>query len=301
MRRKVVEAAHELGYRPNLVARSLITRRSNIVGIAMGHLQNQFYPAVLEALSAAFEAVGYGVLLFIARPGDRSNPIFEEVLRYRVDALVLASINLSSHFDEICCRAGVPIVTLNRRTESATVSSVTADNYDGAQTIATFLMAGRHQRYAFMAGLEDTSTSRDREAGFTSALVAQGFGPPQRVVGHYSFEAASAAARTLFASPTPPDAIFCANDHMALATLNVARVEFGLDVGRAVSIVGFDDAGPTAWPLIDLTTYVQPIEPMVNRVVTIICDQLANFPGEIVRAVVRGELVVRRSARLPVV
>lgn len=298
-RQKVVAAAGQLGYRPNLIARSLITQRSNIVGVGIGYLENQFYPAVLEALSVALEELGYRVLLFTTKLGERADPIIEEILHYRVDALVLASINLSSHLGQECRKAGVPVVAINRRTDEEGVSSVTCDNYDGAQTVAAFLMAGGHQRYAFMAGVEDSSTSRDREAGFHDYLAGRGIALSHRAVGHYDFEAATLAARALFSADQPPDALFCANDHMALAALNVARTEFGREVGRDLSIIGFDDVAPAAWPLVDLTTYSQPVERMVDAVMAILGGQLAEAPGPALHEIIEGELVVRGSARLP--
>jgi DNA-binding LacI/PurR family transcriptional regulator len=299
MRVRVTDAAQQLGYRPNLVARSLITRRSNIIGVAMAYLENQFYPSVLAALSQAFSQRGYQVMLFAAKHGECSDPILEDVLRHKVDAVVLASASLSSRFDVECQNAGVPVVLLNRRTESQSVSSVTSDNRRGGETIAAFLAAGGHQRIAFMAGTENSSTSHDREEGFTGYLAAQGLRAPMRVVGSYDFGEAGAAARALLARPERPDALFCANDHMALAAINVARAEFGLEVGREISIVGFDDAGPAAWPVFSLTTYVQPIQAMVEQVIAITCAQLDDPAGMAVQRVVPGRLAVRDSARLP--
>ena len=297
-RLKVIAAAGQLNYRPNLIARSMITRRSNIVGVAMSYLENQFYPAVLEALSAAFEAVGYRVLLFTAKPGEPSDPILEEVLRYRVDALVIASISLSSRFDEECRHAGIPVVLLNRKTRSSSVSSVTGENHNGAKTIAAFLVAGGHERFAYVAGLRNSSTSRDREKGFADYLVAQGLGSPVCVTGHYDFDKAAKAARGLFAGRDKPDAVFCANDHTAFAVMGVARA-CGLRLGHDVSIVGFDDVRPASWPMVDLTTFVQPIGPMVERVVSIVQRQLASPEDPARQEVIPGALIVRGSARLP--
>ena len=298
-RRKVTEAAKALGYRTNLVARSLITRRSRIIGVAVAYLENQFYPRVLEALSIAFGQAGYRVLLFPASQNESSDPVLEEVLRYRVDAVVLLSAIHSSRFDEECEQAGIPVVLFNRTTRNSTASSVTGDNRQGAATIGAFLAAGGHERYAFMAGLENASTTQEREEGFSGFLAAAGLGVPRRVVGHYDFDAAAEAARGLLGGADRPDALFCANDHMALAAINVARGELGLDVGREVSIIGFDDAGPAPWPLFSLTTYVQPVEAMVAEVVSITLEKLAGPAGPPLRKVVPGVLAVRSSARLP--
>lgn len=298
-RLKVMAAATQLGYRPNLVARSLITGRSHIIGVTIPSLSNQFYAAVLEALSAGFAQIGYRVLLFATDRDQPSDPVLEEVLRYRVDALVLVSASLSSHFADECQQIGLPVVLLNRKTQSKTVSSVTGANRHGASQVAAFLAAGGHRRFAYMAGLDSSSTSRDREKGFAEYLQGRGLAAPVRAVGHYTLHGAAAATRELLARKTRPDAIFCANDQMALAAINVARTEFNLDVGREISIVGFDDTELAAWPLFNLTTYSQPIQAMVDRVVHIIRQALSTKDMLPIQQVVPGQLVVRTSARIP--
>ena len=218
----VLKAASELGYRPNLIARSLITRRSGLIAVVMGMLENQFYPAVLDALSVRLTQAGFRLLLFTA-PTGIADPALEDILRYRAEAVILASAHLSSALVEECRVAEVPVVLINRKTRMTSVSSVTGENVKGARTIAAFLAAGGHRRFAFMAGLEDLSTSRDRERGFFGYFSGQGLPPPSRVVGKYSFESAVQATRHLLAAELRPDALFCANDHMALAALQVAR------------------------------------------------------------------------------
>lgn len=298
-RRKVTEAARLLNYRPNMIARSLITRRSGTIGIAVGYMENQFYPAILEALSIAFGSAGYRLLLFTQGAGDASDPLLEEVLRHHVEAVILASVRLTSRFAEECSKADVPVVLINRRTDSEVASSVTGENRKGGAAIADFLVKGGHERFAFMAGLEDSSTSREREDGFNERLAQCGQSPPSRVVGHYDFEAARAGARRLFSGKSRPDAIFCANDHMAFAVMETARAEFGLSVGRDVSIIGFDDVGLASWPSFMLTTYAQPVQPMVERVVNITLQHIEEGSTAPIREVVPGSLIIRQSARLP--
>ena len=298
-RSKIETAAQALGYRPNLIARSLITERSGTIGIAIGYMENQFYPAILDALAIAFGQAGYRLLLFTQGPHDDTAPMLDEVLRYRVDAVLVASIRLTSRFAEECARAHVPVVLINRRTETEAASSITGENHEGARRVAVFLAAGQHGRFAFMAGLEDSSTSREREEGFMLGLRERGRSAPDRVVGHYDADAARAAAAALLARPDRPDAIFCANDHMAFATIETARAEFGLEVGRELSVIGFDDVPLAAWPSFALTTYSQPVQPMVRRVVEITLGHLEPGGTAPVSATIPGELVIRRSARLP--
>lgn len=299
-RTKVEEAARQLGYRPNLIARSLITRRSQIIGVAVAYMDNQFYPQLLQALSARLRQSDFRILVFTPDLSINADPGVDELLRYQVDALVLASTMLSSRVAEECDRAGVPVVLVNRKTHHNNVSSVTGDNQSGGAQIADFLVAGDHRSTAYIAGLEESSTSRDREAAFTQRLAHLGMPPPARVVGHYTFEGACAATRSLLASPAPPEAIFCANDHMALAAIETARSEFGLDIGREISIVGFDDVSVASWPSFSLTTFSQSVELMADHVAGILDDMLSGNALTPVQRVVEGQLIVRGSARRPV-
>lgn len=299
-REAVLAAASELGYRPNLIARSLITRRSRIIGMAVGYLHNQFYPAVLEAMSRRLQALGYHLLLFTAPLDGHADPLLEDILRYQVDGLVLASATLSSRLAAACAASGVPVVLFNRTIDDARgVESVTGDNRSGARRIAEFLVAGGHRRFAFVAGIENSSTSRDRERGFREGLRAAGLPPPLRVVGGYEMSRAAEAAEALFSRAEPPDAVFCASDHMAVAVLDVARFRHGLRVPDDVSIVGFDDAVPAAWPGYALTTFAQPVEAMVSATVELLLRRLDGDDAPPRRVIVPGELVVRGSARLP--
>jgi DNA-binding LacI/PurR family transcriptional regulator len=170
-RARVMDAARQLGYRPNAIARSLITKRSRIIGVVMSQLDNQFYPLVLEKLSQRLRRDGYHVLLFITAH-DEPDGVLAEILQYQVDGIIMASTVLSSALARDCARAGSPVVLFNRMTkrvpnEDHPTSAVTSDNEAGGRMAARHLYAGGHQRIAYIAGLEESSTNQDRERGFS--------------------------------------------------------------------------------------------------------------------------------------
>lgn len=298
-RARVENAARSLGYRPNAIARSLTTRRSRIIGVAAAYLQNHFYPDVIEALSRALQARGYHILLFTADAGRHVDPVLEEILAYRVDGLILASTTLSSALAEQCRAAGIPVLLFNRTSRAAGVASVTGENFRGGRLIAEFLHRAGHRRLGFLADIENSSTSQERERGFTTWLAGKGLPPPLREVGLYRFAAAAETARRLLARPDRPDAIFCGNDHMATAVGEVARHEFRLRIPRDLSLVGFDDTGPASWPSFSLTSFSQPVMPMVEAAVAGICRMIEEPAAPVRGTVIPGELVVRGSARVP--
>ncbi|HZU63729.1 MAG TPA: LacI family DNA-binding transcriptional regulator [Novosphingobium sp.] len=295
-RQKVLKAAAELGYRPNAFARSLTTRRSDIIGVAMGNLQNPFFAAALEEITHQFARAGLRLLVFSARP---DMPV-EEIMQYQIEALLMLSAPLSPRLKSECQVGRVPVVMFNRSSLEPDISSVVGDNAQGAATIAAYLLAGDHRRIAYMAlGQENESTaSVEREAAFTAYLAAQGHRLHSRAAADFTSAGAAAAMRKLLLQPERPDAVFCANDHLAIMALQVAQAEFGLEVGRDISIVGFDDVPQASWPGISLTTFSQPIAPMVSAALDLIED-LRSGEAPPQQVVIPGDLVVRSSARRP--
>jgi DNA-binding LacI/PurR family transcriptional regulator len=298
-RQKVLASAKQLGYRPNAIARSLITNRSRIIAVVMAYLENLFYPDVLEELGRALAAENYHLLLFTGFKDRDSDPVFDQLMQYRVDGIILASTSLSSELSEECATAGIPVVLFNRTTERDAVSSVTTRNKEGGKRIADFLVAGGHKSFAYIAGLENSSTNRDRQQGFIEGLATHGFTDVLVETGNYSRTEAEAAARKIFSRPDRPDALFVANDHMAVAVMDVARHEFGLRIPEDLSIVGYDDVGPARWTSYGITSMSQPLKRMVESTVDILMDQIASGDIEAEHRILNGELVVRTSARLP--
>jgi LacI family transcriptional regulator len=303
-RAKVTQAAEALGYRPNVLARSLITGRSRIIGLVASYLDNQFYPVVLERLCRALQAQGYHLMLFIARDrygdtGAEMDRVLDEILDYQVDGIVLASVSISSTLARRCAEAGVPVVLFNRTQDDPALSAVASDNVAGGRALGRLLLAGGHARIAYIAGWEGASTQRDREAGFLAALAAAGAAPFAREVGDYSFDRARDAARRMFARAPRPDAVFVANDHMAFAVMDVIRFELGLRIPDDVSVVSYDDVPQAAWPSYDLTSIAQPTDRMVQALTDTLLHRIEQDDPMPRQVILPGKLMVRGSARLP--
>lgn len=302
MRDRVMRAAASLGYRPNVLARSLITRRSRMIGVVVAYLHNQYYPVALEMLSTALQEKGYHSLVFMAsQTRGNLDHVLEQIFDYQVDGILMASVSMSSDLAARCDAAGVPVVLFNRLQDDVRLSAVTSDNVAGGREIARFLLAGGHRRIAYIAGWEGASTNRDREAGFTLGLEESGARLYARAVGDYDFGQARRAALTLFDRPAArrPDAVFAANDHMAISVLDTLRHELGLRVPDEVSVVGYDDVPEAAWASYELTTVRQPTDLMVEACVRILLDRIENRVAEPQRYAIHGPLIVRGSARRP--
>jgi DNA-binding LacI/PurR family transcriptional regulator len=297
---KVKRAAAQLGYRPNVLARSLITGRSRIIGLVVAYLENYFYPEVVERLSVALQEQGYHVLVFMAAPtvGDVQN-VMQEILDYQVDGIVLASVSMSSILAEKCQSFGIPVVLFNRDQDDPRLSSVTTDNRAGGRALAELLASLGYRRIAYIAGFEGASTQRDRELGFREGLAAAGRELFARGVGNFDFHMAQDAARRMFDCAKRPDAVFVCNDHMAFAVMDVLRFELGLRIPDDVSVAGFDDVPPAAWGAYSLTTFRQRVNQMVAETVTTLLDSIEGKSTEPRRVKIDGTLVVRSSTREP--
>ncbi|MEM8788811.1 MAG: LacI family DNA-binding transcriptional regulator [Pseudomonadota bacterium] len=296
---KVRRVAAELGYRPNVLARSLITGRSRIIGLVVAYLDNTFYPEAVERLSNALQARGYHVLMFMAsQTAGPVDDVLAEILDYQVDGIVMASVAMSSELAARCRAAGIPVVLFNRSQDDARLSAVTTDNHAGGHAIADLFLRTGHTRIAHVAGWEGASTQRDREAGFRAGLAAGGATLAARGTGAFRHDAARAATRTMFADPRHrPDAVFVANDHMAFAVMDVLRAELGLRIPQDVAVAGFDDTPPAAWAAYDLTTYRQPADAMVAETVTTLMAAIEDGATAPRRVALQGALVCRGSTR----
>lgn len=297
---KVRAAAAELGYRPNVLARSLITGRTRIIGLVVAYLENQFYPMALELLSRALQARGYHILVFMAENStELVSQVMSELLDYQVDGIITASVAMSNDLTSRCDAAGIPVVMFNRGQDDPRLSEVTSDNVKGAREATDFLIKAGHSRIAHVMGWQGSSTGRDRAEGFRQAMDAAGIEPFSMLDGMYSREKAAAVTIELCGTGDRPDSIFVGNDHMAFAVMDTLRFQLGLRVPEDISVVGYDDVPMSAWPAYNLTTIRQPLNRMVEATVSALLDQIEGGSSAPSKIKINGPLMVRTSARIP--
>jgi len=296
-RAKVLSAARKLGYRPDAIARSLITRHTNIIGIVMADITNPFYPNVLDQFTNCLQARGKQTLLFNASPGRDVDETLPQVLQYRVDAIIITSATLSSVMADECARLGTPVILFNRYVPHSKASAVCCDNVAGGRMVADLLLDAGHKRIAYIAGRANTSTNVDREKGFGARLRERGVAECLREPGEYTHESGYQAACRLLTRADPPDAIFAANDIMAMGVLDAAR-ELGVCVPDQLSVIGFDGIPAGAWQAYSLTTIRQPVEEMIAATINLVDARIEKPDAKPVIKMIPGALVKRNSARL---
>ncbi len=297
---RVRAVARELGYIPNLVARSLNSGNSFRIGIVLAYLKNSFFADALQNFAKSLNAQGYSVTVYFAgNHSDEISAIVDDLLADQVDGIVLASISLSNELVQRVKNSGIPCVLFNRGQSTPLASMVTAANFEGGRTATEFLISGGHKRIAHLAGWREALNGVERKAGFLAAMEAAGLEPLACVDCHFRRNVAMEETRKLFSRSTPPDALFVANDHMAFGVLEVLRNELGLRVPEDVSVIGYDDAPMAAWKTFDLTTMRQPLQRMIDATTQMLLAEIRDRTRAPEKIEIPGELIIRGSARLP--
>ncbi len=295
----VLGAAERLGYMPNALARSLITRRSDMVGVVATRYTLRGNPDVIYAIGEALAAAGKQLLLVVAESDAPGPHELRAALEYPLDGLISCVAMTETDIRTVRGR-GIPVVLYNRRLPGLPVDSVTCDNANAAGEVAAALHVAGHRRFLFVGGPDRAPVSRERRDGFLARLRALGNEPAAVIDTDYSYEGGRDAMLGHIGgrAAVRPDAVFCASDQIALGVLDACRFELGLEVPRDISVVGFDDIAEAARLSYRLTTMHQDSVGMARRAVDILLRRLHAPALGVITEEVAARFVVRRSADL---
>ena len=295
---RVMEAALALEYIPNAAARSLITRRSNMVAVIITNQANLYYPELLAELSQQITARGKRVLLFTLARGADVDRVLPDVWQFQVDGVIAAALLTEAHIAEFE-RRRVPLVLFNRTLRDSAVNTVTCDHLEAGRMLASRLAAAGHRRFGIIAGTEDSSVASERRRGACERLAELGLPPPIVVPGRYDYASGAAGLKAIIAQlGSEPDAIICASDVMAIGYLDCARHELGIDVPGQLSVAGFDAVEPSNWLSYNLTTLRQPMPKMATAAADLLCAVIDSHETQAERRVFSAQFIEGATARL---
>ena len=251
VRRRVLAVANDLRYTPHAAARSLSSRRTQTLGVVLPDLHGEFFSELVRGVDQVAREHRLHLLVssYHGRPDEQVAAL--RAMRGRVDGLLVMSPYAAAHasiVEELS--PTLPIVLINAQSDAPDVLSLSVDNYGGAQAMVEYLVASGHRRIAFIAGPEDNFDAHERLRGYREALAR--LLPDARewvLPGAFDEASGHAAGQTLLSAAQRPDAVFAANDMMALGCL-FSLVQAGLNVPRDIAVTGFDD--------IPLARYVHP-------------------------------------------
>jgi LacI family transcriptional regulator len=300
-RQRVLAAMSRLDYHPNAMARGLVRRRMDTLGVLFGMVEssvvvtNPFAAGVLQGIFTAAAADGYNVTLFTKGWSDArlSAPALRD---RRTDGIIAVAPATDS--DAVAALAGMdlPLVAISFPAEPLGVPSVDVDNYRGARLAAEHFLSLGHTRIAHLTGNHNLASAQQRVEGFRAALAAAGVAcPPEYLVpGLYSARDAHENARRLLSLSRPPSAIFAGNDSIAVAVMEVAH-DLGIAVPRQLSVVGFDDIPAARQVTPPLTTIRQPLTQIGETATRLLVARVEGRPVPPTTHLLEPELIVRGS------
>lgn len=295
-RLRVLRAAEELGYQPNLIARSLRTDQTYTIGIIVENILSPFIPPIVRGIQDRLEMDGYFSIIINAGWDPEAEAEAILTLRKRqIDGIIFVESCLRSS-DEVYELADKPHMFVHRLFNSLSLNSVVPDEHYGAQLATKHLAQLGHRRIAFINGPEGWNATINRLAGYQEELAAWGipFDPALVEQGDWEVQSGYLAAKRLIELADPPTAIFAGNDLMALGAIYAIQ-EAGLRVPGDIAVVGYDDREFSGFVRPAITTIRMPCEEM-GRASAEALLRLINGEAEAIEPIlIPGELIVRQS------
>lgn len=293
-REAVMLIADRLGYRPNLLARSLATKTTHQVAVLVDDFANFHKLVSLELLTAALQTEGLvAMLIHIGKHFDHANAFLNADQR-QVDAIVLLGTAFRDETLQGAMKPGTPpLYVLARESTNPDIPSVSCDAKVSMREIVNHLASKGYRRPGFMTGPTSLSTALGRQRHHAAFWRKHGVkAVPEIAAGAYDRRASEDALREYLRNTQPADRIdvlVCENDVLALGAIDVARTEFGLRIPQDLAVCGYDGNDLAGMPIFDLTTYEQPMAEMARTLVEMLMDRRERrsvlLPG---RLIVRG-------------
>lgn len=295
-RERIMRAVEALGYRPNAIARSLITQRSNMVAIIVTN--TGFHPEFTAQLSNSFTGHGLHILLFTLDHERDAERVLDEIWQFRVDG-VIAAVRLPEKQIALCAERRIPLVFLNRLSNTMPINTVCCDQLEGERLLVDRLVAAGHRSFGIVQGPDDSAVSLQRVEEALRRLTAAGVSDVSLARGEFDYRSGRRAFHSLVEDAgKAPEAVICANDMMAIGCVDAARHDFGLAVPEAVSVVGFDGHEAAGWASYDLVTIRQPVKAMAEAAAEMLLARIDNPELVAEKRMFTGDLIEGSSARL---
>lgn len=277
-REKVEKAAKTLGYRPSLIARSLATNRTKLIGLVANNFQNPAFLDVFDLFTSELQKWELRPLL-VNLSGETSPRKIVELLRqYSVDGVIVATSTLPTSFATAFQTAGIPVIhTFGKFQANANVHVVGIDNeYCGAMAAQTFAERG-YKTVALLGGPESATSTQDRSTGFVQTAKKLGLDVAKiSYAENYTYQAGRDAMREVL-DDRRVEAVFCGDDLICMGAMDAARAA-GQSIPEDIGFLGFNDIGMASWDSYSLTTIRQPIRDIIMSSVELVVGMVEN-PG----------------------
>ncbi|MGA8116648.1 MAG: LacI family DNA-binding transcriptional regulator [Actinocatenispora sp.] len=295
---RVRDAARQLDYRPNAVARNLRRSRTSLWAVIISDINNPFFTALVRGVEDVAQSAQYSVVLCNADENpDKEASYISAVLSEQMAGVIISPTHLSTHIGRLL-GAHAPVVAIDREVDGAAIDTVLVDNEHGARLATAHLIEQGYQRVACITGPHEVTTASERLRGYQAALRDAGRTVDPGLVRYANFrEAGGHAAMTdLLDSGARPDAVFAGNNLMTVGALE-CLAERGLAVPSEVAVVGFDDVPWAGFLRPPLSTVSQPTYELGRTAANLLLQRIADPGRPASRITLHTELHVRGSSR----
>ena len=298
-RDKVMTAANEMGYRPNAIARMLITKQSGMVAVIVSSRANVNYPEVLSQVSKQLAARNKRVLLFTLDDADGQDELFEQIRTFQVDGVIALAAHFESDRLALFEEHSIPVVLYNRNVPGAMANTVCCNHELGIKQLIIELKKSTPKNCLVLSGPKDSDVANERREIALSLLQQFEFSDVSVLYGDYSYQSGrDCLAQWLENNPTP-DAVICSNDSMAIGVIDEARENHNIHTPNDMSVVGFDGIASASWLSYQITTIKQPVEKLVKASIEILLDHIENPDSPPESRVLTGVLIAGNSVKRP--
>ncbi len=298
-RDKVMATANEMGYRPNAIARMLITKQSGMVAVIVSSRANVNYPEVLSQVSKQLAARNKRVLLFTLDDVEGLDELFEQILTFQVDGVIALAAHFESHRLAQFEKHEIPVVLYNRNVSDAMANTVCCNHEQGIKQLIAELEKNNPKKYLVLSGPKDSDVANERREIAIKLLKQFAVKDVSILYGDYSYQSGrDCLAKWLQHNPAP-DAIICSNDTMAIGVIDEARENHELHIPNDISVVGFDGITSSAWQSYQITTIKQPVEKLVKAAVEVLLEHIENPDSPPEARVLTGALIKGNSVKRP--
>ena len=292
-----MKAAKKLNYKPNAIARMLITQRSGMVAVIISSISNIVYPELLSRLTDQLADQNVKVLLFTLDDSEQLDELLEQIWTYQVDGVIA----LTAHFDyrDIAQfeQHNIPVVLYNRQVVDHPVNTVCVDHEQGIRQLVDQLVTAGNKDFLVLSGPVESDVANERRRIALSHLSRNGFENVPVLYGDFSYQSGKDCFAEWMANHDAPDAVVCSNDTMAIGCIDEARGNHCLKIPEQLSVVGFDGIHAAFWTGYDLTTIRQPVNQMAKAAVSILMERISNPEAPPEKRVLSGSLIQGSSAR----
>lgn len=300
-RDRILQIARELNYTPDMAARSLVTRRTHLVGMIVPDVCSPWESAEIDALTTALQAEGFATLLFKAKADFSMDPTLLTYMRgFNPDSVIAFTENIEPDVLSGFLDHAVPIYVIYDDAEefagkpsASLYDRLLVRQSDGIGQAVALLQGYGVRRIAYLAGKTQSLANTERQRMIAKAMAERGMEPPVLVPGDYTYDTAYRATLDLFRIGEGADAVFASNDVGAFGAIDALRHELGLSVPGDVKVVGFDDIPQSHWKSYNLTTVRIDLEERVRALVRLILMRLKTPDAPPLTETLSTRLVVR--------